>query len=194
MGYLEVVGTGSEHASARRQQRELAQRAADRLTDLHGEDRQRRTADHGQQAATTDRGSGGVDRHELAGPPPVRAWSLAGVRAAAPARRAPIRAAHDGDLEARVQHEHRAEHPSAVVVDGVEVDVEWEVVLDAKMPVTNSIRTLPTSSSSEKRSSRPARFVPTGSLNSLGITDHSFASTSGSVISPSVTWVPWVTA
>ena len=52
---LEVVGPGAEHASARREQREPAQRAADRLAEVGDQQRQRSAADERQQAAAADR-------------------------------------------------------------------------------------------------------------------------------------------
>ena len=93
-----------------------------------------------------------------------------------------------------MQHECRAEHPRPVVVDRVERDPQWVVSCIQRMPVANSTSTPPTNSRIKTRSTALARFPTVRLLNNFGITDHSFASTSGSVISPNVTWVPWVTA
>jgi hypothetical protein len=59
-------------------------------------------------------------------------------------------------------------------------------------PVTISNRIPPTSSNSDRRSSACAGERTGGHANSFGVTDHSFASTTGTRISPSPTCRPWV--
>jgi hypothetical protein len=60
------------------------------------------------------------------------------------------------------------------------------------MPVANSNRPPPTSSSSDSRSSAWPADRSGGSANSFGATDHSFASSTGTSTTPSVTCTPWV--
>ena len=59
-------------------------------------------------------------------------------------------------------------------------------------PVTSSNRMLPTSSSSDRRSSAWASERAGGHANSFGSTDQSLASTTGTSASPSPTCTPWL--
>ena len=61
-------------------------------------------------------------------------------------------------------------------------------------PVANSNSAPPTSSRIEMRSSACAAVATGGHANSLGMTDHSLASSTGIAISPIVTCRPWVSA
>lgn len=58
-------------------------------------------------------------------------------------------------------------------------------------PVTNSNSAPPTSSSNETRSSACPTDRAGGSAKSFGITDHSFASSTGTSTMPPVTCTPW---
>ena len=60
------------------------------------------------------------------------------------------------------------------------------------MPVANSNTALETSSAIEPRSIACAADATGGHANSRGITDHSFASSSGTVTRPTLTCRPWV--
>ncbi len=60
--------------------------------------------------------------------------------------------------------------------------------------MANSNSAPPTSSSSDNRSSPPARFRTAGHANSRGITDHSLASSTGIATSPIVVCNPWLSA
>ena len=62
------------------------------------------------------------------------------------------------------------------------------------MPVTNSNSAPPTSRASESRSRACAGLRTGGHSNSRGITDHSFASSTGNSASPIETCRPWVSA
>ncbi len=60
------------------------------------------------------------------------------------------------------------------------------------MPVVNSNSAPPTRRSSEIRSRAWVTERAGGRVNSLGTTDHSLASRTGTSARPSVTWTPWV--
>ena len=62
-----------------------------------------------------------------------------------------------------------------------------------RIPVANSNTAPPTRRSRLARSSRLASDRSGGQANSLGMTDHSLASSTGTSANPSRTWVPWLT-
>jgi hypothetical protein len=62
------------------------------------------------------------------------------------------------------------------------------------IPVANRNPVLETSSAIASRSIPSAGVRTGGHWNSRGITDHSFASSTGSATSPTFTWSPWVSA
>ncbi len=64
----------------------------------------------------------------------------------------------------------------------------------SRIPVANSNSAPPTSSASDNRSRAWAGLRTAGHSNSLGITDHSLASTIGNTARPMLTCRPWVNA
>ena len=60
--------------------------------------------------------------------------------------------------------------------------------------MANSNSTLPTSSSSDSRSTAIAGLRSGGQANSRGMTDQSFASSTGTATIPTLTCRPWVSA
>ena len=62
------------------------------------------------------------------------------------------------------------------------------------IPVTNWNTALATSSAIDSRSIACVGDVTGGQANSRGITDHSFASSSGTATSPTFTCRPWLSA
>ena len=86
------------------------------------------------------------------------------------------------------------EGPRPVEVAVVEGELERVVVVDVEDPGSE----LEYGATDEEEQAEPARAgwpasAAGGQANSLGMTDHSLASSTGTSANPNRTWVPWLT-
>ena len=190
---LEAVGPRSRVAAARGEQREPAQRAADRLADVGEQEQRRARADEADQPAPGDRRRRGVARHEAVGIGRLgpRGGEVLAQRPQEPALA--VGADHHRQLDHDVDDHRGDEDDRAVVVGGDEAEVERVVVLrvdDAGGELEHGAR----DQQRDRAAARPPgpRDATGGHANSRGITDHSFASSSGTVTRPTLTCRPWV--